>query len=188
MKNLKKKLIYLLFFLSIGNQLLFAGEKEKIIKKINETHSIKFNFNQKTNKHVEEGFCILLFPKKLKCIYNNNNKDLILNNNKLAIIQKRYNKIYFYPTSRSFFYNILDKNELVKIIDISKLNIFNDEIHLISNDTNKNKITILFKKTNYDLLGWKIEDQFKNNILFSIDIISTNEVINSDIFKIPKLN
>jgi len=49
-------------------------------------------------------------------------------------------------------------------------------------------LIILFNKNNYDLLGWKVEDQFQNNISFLINIESTNNLFEKKIFKIPELN
>jgi outer membrane lipoprotein-sorting protein len=73
-----------------------ASEKDAIIKKLNNTKSMEFSFIQTSNGIIEKGNCILLFPKKLKCIYmGKNKKELVINKNRLAITQKRYNKSYF---------------------------------------------------------------------------------------------
>ena len=93
-----------MLFLTFYSSELLATEKEKIIKKLKETRSISFNFTQKTNSVIENGWCILAFPNKLKCVYDDKKqKELILNNNTLSITQKRYDKTFLYPVSKSPF-------------------------------------------------------------------------------------
>jgi outer membrane lipoprotein-sorting protein len=102
-------------------------------------------------------------------------------------MQKRYNKIYFYPVSKSPFLKILSKNSLIRLVKESNLEL-NDNIDLIYVDENEKKITVFFEKKNYDLIGWKIEDQFQNEIYFSLKIQSKNTEINNDLFRIPPIN
>ena len=66
---------------------------------------------------LKEEKCILVFPNKLKCNYEDKNKkELIVNKKMMAITQKRYGKTLFYPLSKTTFINILSKDELIKII------------------------------------------------------------------------
>ena len=59
---------------------------------------------------MEKGNCLLKFSGKLKCEYfDNKEKEIVINNKKLAITQKRYNKTYRYPIAKSPFLNILYK-------------------------------------------------------------------------------
>ena len=62
----------------------------------------------------------------------------------------------------------------------------NNQIHLTSIDNKEKKITIIFDKKNFDLIGWEINDQFENKIVFLIEILSTNEDMNLEIFKVFK--
>ena len=71
---------------------------------------------------------------------------------------------------------------------VSVLKVVNDEIQLMTTDGDNQKITILFNKNNYNLLGWKVEDQFKNNIVFLINIEKINEKYETELFDIPKIN
>ena len=59
-----------------------------------------------------------------------NEKQLIVNKKMMAITQKRYGKTLFYPLSKSTFINILNKNELIKIINKSST-IIDDYINII---------------------------------------------------------
>jgi outer membrane lipoprotein-sorting protein len=188
LKKLRYLTICCILIFNFDYHFLFADEKEKIIQKLQKTDSIKFNFIQKNNNTEEHGSCFLLFPQKLKCIYSNKRKELFINNNQLAIVQKRYNKIYYYPISKSAFSKILNKDQLINLIKISSMQIVNEQIELTNKNKNQYKLIILFNKNNYDLLGWKVEDQFQNNISFLINIESTNNLFEKKIFKIPELN
>ena len=41
-----------------------ASEKDKIIENLKKINSIKFNFTQNTNDIVENGDCLIVYPKK----------------------------------------------------------------------------------------------------------------------------
>ena len=162
-----------------------ANEKFRIINKLNEINNIQFKFTQKTNEKVEKGKCTLAFPKKLKCDYKDKNKkELIINKKMMAITQKRYGKTLFYPLSKSAFISILSKNELINIINESKLFV-DDYINIVFVDRSKNKILIKFNKKNFLLAGWTSSDQYNNQIIFTIEITSINQMVNDNIFTLP---
>ena len=162
-----------------------ANEKSKIINKLKNIDNIQFKFIQKTNEKVEKGKCILAFPSKLKCDYEDKNKkELIINKKMMAITQKRYEKTLFYPLSKSTFINILGKNELIKIINESNTSI-DDYINIIFIDKNNLKTFIRFNKKDYLLAGWVSSDQYNNQIIFKIEIISVNKMVNDNIFNLP---
>ena len=181
--------IFLFFFLIFNYSLnLYADEKQSIINQLLNVDNLTFNFEQVTEGKMETGTCLLVFNNKLKCNYiDDKQKEIIINNKTLVVMQKRYGKIYFYPISKSPFVKILDKNSLISLIRESNLEI-NDSIDLIYVDKNEKKITVFFGKKNYDLVGWKIQDTFQNEIYFSLKIQSVNTEINDNIFKIPSLN
>jgi outer membrane lipoprotein-sorting protein len=178
-------LLTLLFALNFT--ILSANEKDKIITQLNNLDSLEFTFEQFINKKIEKGSCFLEFPGKLKCNYfDDKQKELIINNKKLAITQKRYNKTYFYPMSKSPFLNILYKDKLLEIVKSGKLEITDQIIKLVYLE--KDKVTILFDRKTLDLKGWKIIDQYNNDITFSLKIISKNNYYKENTFKIPKTN
>jgi len=168
--------------------LLLANEKEQIISRLNNLKSLEFTFVQLINNKTETGNCLLEFPGKLNCKYfDDKEKELIINNKKLAITQKRYNKTYHYPISNSPFLNILYKDKLLKIVESGKLDKSNNNnIKLIYNF--ESEIVILFDKKTLDIKGWKIKDQYNNNITFTLEIISKNDIFQKQIFKIPEIN
>ena len=92
MRFFKNFYIIIIFILLFFN--LHANEKEDIANKLSSLNSLEFTFDQLINQKKESGSCLLEFPGKLKCNYfdDNKEKELIINNRKLAIIQKRYNK------------------------------------------------------------------------------------------------
>ena len=113
-------------------------------------------------------------------------KELIINKKRLAITQKRYNKTYYYPISKSPFLNILYKNKLLEIVKSGVLERSDQVIKLIY--IGENKITIFFDRKSLDLKGWQIIDQYNNNINFSLNIVAKNDVFKKGTFKIPEIN
>ena len=175
--------IFYFFFLNFTN--LKADEKSNIINTLKKIDNIQFNFSQTTNDITEKGFCILLFPNKLKCKYDNKNrKELIVNEKMMSITQKRYNKTIFYPLSRSNFISILSKKELIKIITSSDL-IIDNYLNIVFYLENGSKTLIQFDKNNFLLAGWVSRDQYNNEITFKIDIVSKNKMIDDEIFSLP---
>ena len=177
--------LVLVFLLITSN--LYAGEKSQIISQLNNLNSMEFTFEQLVNDKVEKGTCLLEFPGKLKCNYfDDKKKELIINNKKLAITQKRYNKTYHYPISRSPFLNILYKHKLLEIVQSGKLELTDQVIKLIYFD--HNEIAVFFDKKSLDLKGWQIKDQYNNNINFSLNIVAKNDVFKKSTFKVPETN
>ena len=181
-----KKLFFTLGFILISTN-LFANEKNKIISKLNNLNSLEFTFDQLINEKTEKGSCLLEFPGKLKCDYfDDKKKELIINKKRLAITQKRYNKTYYYPISKSPFLNILYKDKLLEIVKSGELELSDQKIKLVYID--KNKITVFFDRKTLDLRGWQIIDQYNNNINFSLAIVAKNDVFKKGTFRIPKID
>ena len=111
----------------------------------------------------------------------------MINKNRLAITQKRYNKSYFYPVKKSPFVKVLNKNSLVKFIENGEIKKVDGITNIIVGDANHNKIKIFFNK-NLELAGWLIKDKFNNNIDFLINITSENKEYTDKDFIIPNLN
>ena len=113
-------------------------------------------------------------------------KELIINKKRLAITQKKYNKTYYYPISKSPFLNILYKDKLLEIVRSGKIEMSEQVIKLVY--LGENEITVLFDKKTLDLKGWQIIDQYNNNINFSLNIVAKNDVFKKGTFKIPEIN
>ena len=181
-----KKIFLVSYFLIISTSLL-ANEKNQIISQLNNLNSLEFTFDQLINEKTEKGSCLLKFPGKLKCNYfDDKEKEIVINNKKLAISQKRYNKTYYYPISKSPFLNILYKDKLLEIVESGELELTAELIKLIySGDS---KITVFFDRKNLDLKGWNIKDQYNNNINFSLNIVAKNDIFKKGTFKLPEIN
>ena len=183
--NVKFYKIFIIFILLSVN--LSANEKDQIVTKLNNLSSLEFTFDQVVNDKIEKGSCLLEFPGKLKCDYfDDKEKELIINKKKLAITQKRYNKTYYYPISKSPFLNILYKDKLLEIVQSGEIELTDQFIKLVYLD--ENKITVFFSRKNLDLTGWKIIDQYNNNINFSLNIVAKNDVFKKGTFKVPEIN
>ena len=181
-----KKFFLVLLFASFSFN-LSANEKDKILHQLHNLNSLEFTFDQLINEKTEKGSCLLEFPGKLKCDYfDNKQKEIVINNRRLAITQKRYDKTYHYPISKSPFLNILYKDKLLEIVKSGKLELSDKAIKLIYSD--EDEIVVFFDKKTLDLKGWKITDQYNNNINFSLKIIAKNNVYKKETFKIPKIN
>ncbi len=181
-----KKTFLISFFLSLTTSLL-ANEKDQIIAQLNKLNSLEFTFKQLINEKTEKGSCLLEFPGKLKCNYfDDKEKELVISNKRLAITQKRYNKTYHYPISKSPFLNILYKDKLLEIVQSGELELTDEIIKLVY--ISDNEITVFFDKKNLDLKGWEIKDQYNNNINFSLTIIAKNDVFKKGTFKVPEIN
>ena len=179
------KKTFLIFILLSTN--LFASEKDQIISQLKNLSSLEFTFEQLINEKIEKGSCLLKFPGKLKCNYfDDKRKELIINKKKLAITQRKYNKTYYYPVSKSPFLNILYKDKLLEIVKSGKLELTDQTIKLIYLDDNE--ITVFFDKKTLDLKGWQIIDQYNNNINFSLNTVAKNDVFKKGTFKIPEIN
>jgi len=181
------KKIFLISFFLLKTTSLLADEKEQIVAQLNSLNSLEFTFDQLINEKTEKGSCLLEFPGKLKCNYfDDKKKELIINDKRLAITQKRYNKTYYYPISKSPFLNILYKDKLLEIIRSGELEFTDQIIKLVY--FGDNEITVFFDKKNLDLKGWKIKDQYNNNINFSLNITAKNDVFKKGTFKVPEIN
>ena len=181
-----KKISSISFFLLVTTTLL-ANEKDQIVAQLNSLNSLEFTFDQLINEKREKGSCLLEFPGKLKCNYfDDKEKELVINNKRLAITQKRYNKTYHYPISKSPFLNILYKDKLLEIVRSGKIELTDQLIKLVY--LGDNEITIFFNKKNLDLKGWEIKDQYNNIINFSLNLVAKNDVFKKGTFKLPEIN
>ena len=176
------KKIFLFFILLSAN--LYASEKNQIVNQLKNLNSLEFTFYQIINDKTEKGSCLLQFPGKLRCDYfDDKEKELIINKKRLAITQKRYNKTYYYPVSKSPFLNILYKDKLLEIVRSGELELSDQFIKLIY--LSDNDITVFFDRKTLDLKGWQIIDQYNNNINFSLNIVAKNDFFEKGTFKIP---
>ncbi|MEY4846846.1 MAG: hypothetical protein RJA54_719 [Pseudomonadota bacterium] len=156
-----KKFLYIvltmLIFLSANTK---GSEKEKIIENLKKINSIKFNFTQTTNDITENGNCIIVYPKKMRCLYEEEDKEIVVNDDYLFLINRRENKNYNYNIKDTPLGVMLDKE-----------NIIEKEIYFNSKEMN--------------IVGWKIKNYDKSSLEFLMKNISTN-INTNEKFEIPK--
>ena len=188
---LKKKLIFLfkiILIYVIFIDISFADLQKKLINKITATRSLSFNFEQKIAEKVEFGKCYIKYPLLMKCIYQNSKqKSVISNGRTVAIIKKKYKKIYYYPIKATPLFTILKKEKILDMIRNNKpTKIDSSVIKFELIEKKLNKLKIIFDKNSLELKGWETIDVYSNNVSFIISDLKTNEIIEDDFFKIPK--
>ena len=187
MKELKLTLIIIFFYFFFIN-IAHPNIKEKIINKLEETKTLSFNFIQKIAEKEERGNCYIKYPLLMKCNYQNaKQKILISNGNTVAIIKKKYKKIYYYPIRATPLFTILDKEKILNLIKHN--NPHNNRPGVITFeffDKKLNKLKIFFDKNSLEFKGWETKDTYSNNVIFTIIDLKTNEVIKNQFFTIPK--
>ena len=164
-----------------------ANFQEKLINKYKTIDTLSFDFTQKIGDKVEFGNCYIKYPLLMKCEYPKKKKSIITNGKKFAIVKRRYKKIYYYPLKKTPLFYLLNKENILNVIQNYEPTLINSnviEFELI--DNNSNKVNIFFNKNSLELSGWKTIDAYSNEVSFLINNIKTNISIKNEIFKIPK--
>jgi outer membrane lipoprotein-sorting protein len=164
---------------------LSATEKNKIIENLKKINSLQFNFTQLSSDGQENGSCILIYPKKMRCIYDEQKKEIIINDDYLYLIDKEGNKNYNYSIKDTPLGVMLDKKSLIeKLSNIEKFNITNNFIIATVDVSFNERVDIYFEPKNFTILGWRIKNYDKSTLEFMMKNIKVN--INSDEkFQIP---
>ena len=183
----KKFILFTLFFYLIFTINSYANFQEKLINKYKTINTLSFDFKQKIGEKIEFGNCYIKYPLLMKCEYPKKKKSIIANGKKLAIVKKRYKKIYYYPLKKTPLFYLLKKENILNLINNHKpTNINSNTIEYELNENNSNKLNIFFSKKSLNLIGWKTTDAYSNEVNFIIRNIEINVLIKNEIFKIPK--
>ena len=187
---MKRKLIiffntFIIFF--IITNIAFANIQENLINKLNSTKTLTFNFKQTISEKEETGDCYIKYPLLMKCNYKNVKQKVIVSNGKtVAIIKKKYKKIYYYPIKTTPLFTILDKEKILNLIKNNKPTKINSKIiEFEYTDEKLNKLIIFFDKKTLNLRGWKTKDAYSNEVSFLINDLKINNEFAEDFFKIP---
>ena len=180
--------LLIIFFYLFSFSYSQANFKEKLIDKLKTTNTLSFDFIQIIGKKKEIGNCYIKYPLFMKCEYPQKKKSIIANGKKLAIIKRRYKKIYYYPLKKTPLFYLLKKENILDLIE-------NYEPTIIDTNTieyelvwdNSNKLKIFFDKVSLDFLGWETTDAYSNEVSFFIKNIKVNIIIENKIFKIPRI-
>jgi len=186
-----KKLFFLLniFFIYLFSVSASLADLQKnLINKLTATKTLSFDFKQKISDKEEMGNCFIKYPLLMKCNYQNLKQKTVISNGKtVAVIKKKYKKIYYYPIKATPLFFILKKEKIINLIRKNKPTKINStliEFEFIDKKTNR--IKILFDKNSLEFKGWETKDAYSNNVSFIISNLKTNNQIIDDFFKIPK--
>jgi len=182
------KLLIIIFILNFNNT-VFSSTKEKIISQMQLTNNISFNFIQTIDNKNENGKCIIKYPKKIWCEYDNSNKKIIVSNGRSLVI-KNSNKgnYYIYRLNKTPLEYLLDKKYLIAKIKILEPREIDGKYLNFKFFENNNEINIFFDKKSLNLVGWQTEDIYQNLAITFISSIKANQKINNKIFILPKNN
>ena len=178
--------IFLIYFFPINISL--ADLQTDLINKIITTKTLSFNFKQIIAEKEEVGSCIIKYPLLMKCDYKNfKQKSVISNGKTVAVIKKKYKKIYYYPIKTTPLFSILQKKKILNLIRYNKPSKINSgliEFELV--EKKSNKLKIFFDKKSLEFKGWETKDAYSNDVSFVISNLETNKIIEDKFFKILK--
>ena len=186
-----KKLFFLLkiFFLYlISINIVLADLQKNLINKLTATQTLTFDFKQKIEDKEETGNCFIKYPLLMKCNYKNLKEKTIISNGKtVAIVKKKYKKIYLYPIKSTPLFFILAKEKIIGLIrKTNPIEINSNLVGFIFVDKKTNKVKILFDKNSLELKGWETNDAYSNKVNFEINNLIINNQILDNFFKIPQ--
>jgi len=188
---LTKKIFFLLkifLFYQISISYVSADLQKNIADQLSTTETLIFDFNQKIADEEEEGNCFIKYPLLMKCSYNNlKGKTIISNGKTVAIIKKKYKKIYLYPIKSTPLSFLLRKEKIINLVKNTKPRKTDPElIEFIFHDKKNNNLKIFFDKDSLNLKGWETVDSYSNIVIFKIKNLKINKQIVDDFFKIPQ--
>ena len=161
-----------------------ASIKKNIIQNLKDINNLTFEFEQNISGKIENGNCILEYPKKIFCRYNLGNKKIMVSNGKSLVI-KTSSSYYLYPIDKTPLNQILDKKYLLnKIKNLDFKNIDNKFINFKFIE-NENEINVFFDINTYNLIGWQTVDIYQNLSIVYLSSLVKNKDINKNLFLLP---
>ena len=180
-----KYFIFLFFFIFITNT--NANNKTQIIENLEKTKNLSFEFEQNINGKIENGNCIIEYPKKIFCKYDGPKNKILVSNGKSLVIKTR-SSYYRYPIEKTPLNLILDKNFLVnKLYNLEeeRIDAANIMFRILEND---NEINIFFNNETFNLIGWQTKDIYQNISVTYLSSIKLNQQVKKGLFKLPIQN
>ena len=179
-----KYFLIVIFFTLLSNTQ--ASNQEKIIENLQNTINLTFLFEQNINGKVENGNCIIQYPKKIYCKYQKKNKILVSNGKSLIIKTKV--SFYRYPLNKTPLNLILDKNFLIEKIVNLKEKILDKTYINFEILENESEINIFFDNKTFNLVGWQTKDIYQNINVTYLSSININQPVDKNLFKLPTQN
>ena len=164
-----------------------ANVKEKIIKNLQATNNLTFNFEQNVNGKTENGHCALSYPQKIFCKYDLKNNKILVSNGK-SIVIKTKSSYYLYPLERTPLNLILNKKFLIDKIENLEERILDNKFVNFKFFENDFEINVFFDFNNYNLIGWQTTDIYQNLSITFLSSVKKNQKFENDLFSLPKQN
>ena len=178
-----KYIIFILIFFYPLN--ILASSKQLIKNKLENTENISFKFIQKIGEKTEQGECIISYPKKILCKYDDiYNKILVSNGRSLVINSKKIKNYLRYQLKDTPLNLILDKKFLLDKLDQVETIKENDETFSFKIVHNNNLLNIFFDKVSYEIKGWTTTDIYLNKVETKLSNVETNIMIDEKIFRV----
>ena len=178
--------ILLIFFLINMNNFALGSIKKDIINNLTNIKNFSFNFEQNINGKIETGNCIVEYPKKIFCKYDN--KKILVSNGKSLVIKTKNGNFYRYSIKKTPLNYILDKNFLINQIKNLEERIVDDQFINFMIKKENNEINIFFDRKNLNFVGWQILDVYQNLSITYTFSLKINQTLKKNIFKLPTLN
>ena len=180
-----KYIIFIIIFFYPLN--IFASSKDLIKNKLEQTNNMSFEFIQKIGKKIEQGECIISYPKKILCKYDDINNKILVSNGKSLIINSKKIKNYLrYKLKDTPLDLILDKKFLLDELNQVEVVQENNETFSFEIIHNNNLLNIFFDKQNYEIKGWTTTDIYQNRVETKLFNIEINMMIDEKLFRIQK--
>jgi outer membrane lipoprotein-sorting protein len=181
------KNFYLFIIFSLLTTQSLASTKKDIIKNLQKTNNLSFNFEQNINGKIQKGKCIIKYPKKIFCQYKLKNKKILVSDGKLLAI-KTITSYYLYPIKKTPLNLILDKDFILDKINSLNDRIVDDKFINFTFKENDNEINLFFDKNTHNLIGWQTIDIYQNISITYLSSIVKNQKLKENLFTIPKQN
>jgi len=182
---MKKIFLIIFFIVSVNN--VSASIKDNIINKLKDIENISFNFEQNINGKIENGNCIIEYPKKIFCKYDLSNQKILVSNGKSLVI-KTLSSYYHYSLKKTPLNLILNKNFLLEKINNLKERNINDQFVNYNFIENENEINLFFDKNTFNLIGWQTIDIYQNISITYLSSIKRNQKLKENLFILPQQN
>ena len=182
------KVLIIFFILNFYNP-AFSSTKEKVISQMQLTNDLSFNFVQTIDNKKENGKCIIKYPKKIWCEYDNSNKKIIVSNGKSLVIKTaNIGSYYRYPLDKTPLVFLLDREYLISKMNILEPREIDNRYLNFTIFENSNEINVFFDIKSLLLVGWQTKDVYQNLVITLISSVKINQEINNKIFILPKNN
>ena len=179
-----KKFFFIILIFSFNSQ-AFSSNKENIIQNLKDIRNIKFDFEQNINGKTEQGMCVIEYPLKINCKYNNANKKILISNGKSLVIKNNAGSYYLYPIEKTVLNYILDKNFIISEIKKAEERVIDNKFINYTFFKDENEINIFFDNKNYNLIGWQTLDIYQNLNITYLSSVIKNQKLKKNLFKIP---